>query len=116
MKMAKQVITIAMERSWPTDRTVAFMPEAMPRWHFSTELMIAFVLGEEKNPYPSPRIIRLAMMIQRGVKAVRNMKQARPAVVSIMPAVETIRGSTRSESFPATGEMVIWTTGWATRI
>jgi hypothetical protein len=50
IKTAKHAIAIAIERSWPNDRTVAFIPEAIPRCRFATELMMALVLGEEKMP------------------------------------------------------------------
>jgi hypothetical protein len=33
-----------------------------------------------------------------------------------MPMVATIRGSTRSEILPATGERMVWTSGWAIRM
>jgi hypothetical protein len=49
MKIEKQNIAIAMERTCPSDRIVATIPEAMPRYFLSTELIIALVLGEEKN-------------------------------------------------------------------
>ena len=50
----KQSMAIAMESTCPMDRMVATMPDAMPRYSFLTELMIALVFGEEKRAYPNP--------------------------------------------------------------
>ena len=46
----------------------------------------------------------------------KNMKNESPIVVIAIPTVATMRGSIRSDNFPATGEKSVWTTGWATRI
>ena len=58
IKTEKQNIAIAIESTCPSERMVAFMPDAMPRYRGSTELMIAFVLGEEKRAYPKPSTIK----------------------------------------------------------
>ena len=116
IKTEKHTMVIAMESTCPSDRMVAFMLDAIPRWRISTELMIALVFGDEKSAYPKPRTIRLMMITERGVRGVRNIKNESPRVVIAIPAVATIRGSIRSESFPATGEKIVWTTGWAIRM
>ena len=62
IKTEKQNIAIAIESTCPSERMVAFMPDAMPRYCGSTELMIAFVLGEEKRAYPKPSTIKAITM------------------------------------------------------
>jgi len=49
IKTEKQNIAIAIERICPSDRIVATMLDAIPRCFASTELMIAFVFGEENS-------------------------------------------------------------------
>jgi hypothetical protein len=116
IKIAKQHIAIAIERSWPSDRMVATIPEAMPRCLACAELMMALVFGDEKRPYPRPSTIRLATITKSGVAGVRKIKKESPRAVRAIPVVATTRGSMRSESLPATGEKMVWTTGWATRM
>ncbi len=47
---------------WPTVRIVARIAEATPYSRRSAEPMIAFMLGEEKSPNPTPTSSRLATM------------------------------------------------------
>jgi len=49
IKTEKQNIAIAMERICPRDRIVATMLDAMPRCLLCTELMMAFVFGDENR-------------------------------------------------------------------
>ena len=114
MKTEKQNMAIAIESTCPSERMVAFIPDAMPRYRGSTELMIAFVLGDEKSAYPKPSTIKAITIAYNGVAVVKKMKNASPNVVIAIPTVATIRGSMRSDIFPATGEKRVWTTGWAT--
>ena len=107
IKTEKHTMVIAIETTCPSDRIVAFILDAIPRWQIFTELMIALVFGDEKSAYPKPRTIRLMIIIERGVRGVRKIKNESPSVVIAIPAVATIWGSTRSESFPATGEKII---------
>ncbi len=59
---------------------------------------------------------KLAMTSGMGVVAVKKMKGARPTVVIPMPIEATTRGSTLSESRPATGDTAACTMGCATRM
>jgi hypothetical protein len=58
----KQNMAIAMESTCPIERIVATIPDAIPRWCFSAELMMAFVFGEEKGAYPRPSQSRVPVM------------------------------------------------------
>jgi hypothetical protein len=62
IKTEKQNMAIAIESTCPSDRMVAFILDAIPRWRILTELMIALVFGDEKSAYPKPRTIRLMMI------------------------------------------------------
>jgi len=55
-------MAIALESICPIDRMVATIPDAAPRCCLSTELMIAFVFGEEKSAYPRPRMLKGSYM------------------------------------------------------
>jgi hypothetical protein len=59
IKTEKQIMAIAIEMTCPSDRIVAFILAAIPRYRIFTELMIALVFGDEKSAYPKPRTIRL---------------------------------------------------------
>jgi hypothetical protein len=78
--------------------------------------MIAFVLGDEKSPKPVPSIRRIITRYHRGVLSVRKIRRKSPKEVIAIPADATMRGSILSESRPAIGEIIAWTTGCATRI
>ena len=67
IKTEKHTMVIAIESICPSDRMVAFILDAIPRWRIFTELMIALVFGDEKSAYPKPRTIRLRMMVAMGV-------------------------------------------------
>ena len=62
IKTEKQNIAIAIESTCPSDRMVAFILDAIPRWRILTELMIALVFGDEKRAKLNPRIIKLAII------------------------------------------------------
>jgi hypothetical protein len=116
MKIAKQDIAIAIEGSWPSERMVAFMPEAIPRCFACAEHNMGLVFGDKKRPYPSPSTIKLTTITKSGVAGVRKMKKESPSAVMTIPDVATTRVSIRSERRPAIGEKTVWTTGWATRM
>jgi len=97
MMIEKTIIAIAMLIIWPTARMVETIAEATPRWWTSTALIIAFVFGEEKRPYPRPRIINPAMMNDNEVDGETRAITPSPAVVQAIPAVARIRGSMLSE-------------------
>ncbi len=78
--------------------------------------MTALVFGEEKRANPNPKRTRLAMIWGIGVSGARNVRRARPRVVSAMPADATYCGSTRSESLPAGVAKSAWTTGCVIRM
>jgi len=90
-KSEKQSMAIAMESIWPIERMVATMPDAKPRCCLSTELMIAFVFGEEKSAYPRPSQSSVPKMMTSDVSGARNVKTVSPTVMIAIPAVATTR-------------------------
>ena len=110
------MVTMPMENIWPRSRMVAAEPEARPRWRFSTELMMAFILGEENRANPHPRKIRLHTIKKTGEEGLRKDNASSPAQVMDMPVVAKILGSTRSESRPANGDPRAIMMGWEIRM
>jgi len=116
MYEAITTIAVPMEIICPIDRIVATMAEAMPYIFFSTELMIALVLGDEKKANPVPR--RANRVIIAGILVVssKRVKVNSAKVVNAIPKEAMIRGSILSESLPAIGENKTMTTGWHTKM
>ena len=56
------IMAIPMLSICPISLMVPKVPEARPKYRLSTELMTAFVFGEEKKANPKPRIIKLITM------------------------------------------------------
>ena len=101
IKILKRTVAIPILIIIPKLRMVPTEAEAIPKKRFSTELMMAFVLGEEKRAKPKPSKIRQPIMYPSGVFGFKKISRNNPMVVSVIPTVATIRGSIRSESFPA---------------
>ena len=57
-KIEKISVEIPMLIVWPVIRIVPRNDEATPRYFLGTELITAFVLGDEKSAKPNPRMIR----------------------------------------------------------
>ena len=95
----------------PRLRMVPTVPEAIPKKRFSTELIMALVLGEEKRAKPKPSKMRQPMMYPSDVLCSKKVSRNNPMVVNIIPKVATIRGSITSESLPAEGEKMAMTRG-----
>ena len=56
-RIAIDKVAMPMLSTWPMRRIVPTMAEATPYTFYSTELIMAFVLGEEKSAKPNPRKI-----------------------------------------------------------
>ena len=69
----------------PICRMVAKVAEATPRNCLLTELMTAFVLGEEKSAKPKPKMIKPAMMNGSGVSLLNKANPKSPRVVKAIP-------------------------------
>jgi hypothetical protein len=54
---------------------------------------------------------RIKIKCNKDISAMREMSMKSPIVVRAIPADATILGSTLSESWPAIGEIIAWTTG-----
>ena len=78
--------------------------------------MIELVLGEENNPNPKPRIMRLIIIYSNDVFVVRNMKPKIPMVTIVIPMVAIILGSYLSDNLPAMGVTITMSIGCATRM
>jgi hypothetical protein len=95
----------------PTDRIVASVAEATPYVFVPTELITAFVLGEEKKAKPKPRMRRLNIMNPIAVFWAKKASKISPIVVKAIPEEARICGVILSESLPARGEKIAWTAG-----
>ena len=104
IKMLKMTVAIPMLSIMPRLLIVPIAPEAIPKKRFSTELIMALVLGDEKKAKPKPSTMRQPMMYPSDVPRSRRVSRKSPNVVIIIPNVATIRGSIRSEILPAKGE------------
>jgi len=101
---------------WPLRRMVDKVAAATPSNRFSTELIIALVLGEENKEKPYPSSIRLARINHKAVLASRKNSNSRPAAVNPMPAEASTCGSILSERRPVRGEKMACITGMVTSI
>jgi hypothetical protein len=79
---------------------VPTVADATPRYFFSTELIIALVLGEENMPKPKPTMARIADRYVIDECSVRKVSMISPPVIIPMPADARILGSYLSESRP----------------
>ena len=113
---AKITIVIPMLNIWPVSLIVLKVAEATPKNRFSTELITAFVLGEEKRPNPRPRTIRLMIIIEFEKEASIKIKGMRPIVLRAIPVVATSLGSTLSDNLPDRGAQIAITRGCAIKI
>ena len=84
----------------PVSRMVPTVADATPRYFLSTELIMAFVLGEENKPKPIPTMARISKR-KVGVEcSVRKLSKINPPTIIAMPAEARILGSYLSESLP----------------
>ena len=100
----------------PIVRIVPSVPEATPKYLFSTEPITALVLGEEKSAKPNPRRIKVEMMNPKEDISDKNIKRKSPPAVNAIPMEATIRGSILTESLPVKGEKKACTMGWDNKI
>ena len=84
---AKKSVATVMLVICPITRMVAAVPEASPNWFLFTELIIVFMLGDEKNANPSPTQTSIITMSQTGVVSERKEKAASPRVHMVIPIV-----------------------------
>ena len=71
----------------------------------------ALVLGEEKLANPRPRRHNPIMMIIKLVSSTKKVNNIHPMVLRIIPNAATLRGSAKSDNFPASGENMVIITG-----
>lgn len=107
IETAKIINVIPILIVCPTNRIVPKVAEAVPYSGGFTELITAFVLGEENNPNPIPNTTSIARMNIILVLLVKNTNASRPAVVKAMPTEATIDGCILSLNFPAIGDMIV---------
>ena len=67
MKILKITVEMPMLTIMPRERMVPTAPDAIPKNRFSTELIMALVLGEEKKAKPMPSRTRQPMICPRDV-------------------------------------------------
>ncbi len=106
VKMAPASATL---NPWPTTRTVARKPEAIPKRFMGTEPMIALLFGAWKSACPKPAITSGQAMSNRDECCVRWPRNQRAAEAIANPIELSTREPNRSESQPlkgATTEMV----------
>jgi hypothetical protein len=116
MNIAKTTMAMAMLTICPISRMVATVPEAIPRCLLSTELIIAFIFGDENRANPMPRKARIKTIIIFDVSGPIKTKNISPRTVTDIPADAIKRGSILSDSRPASGEKTAIIMGWAMRI
>ena len=97
-------MAIAMLTICPSRRMVATVPEAIPRYLFSTELIIAFIFGDENKAKPNPKKASINTIVTFDVSGSIKAKNKSPTTVIDIPADAIRRGSILSESRPARGE------------
>ena len=78
MTTEKMSMVIPRLISWPMSRMVLTIPEATPKSLLSTELMMAFTLGDEKKANPRPMKTRLMRMVSMGVSGFSKAKRVSP--------------------------------------
>ncbi len=90
----------------PVNLIVPSVPEATPKNLFSTELIIAFVLGEEKKAKPKPSKIKPRIIYDKFELLFIIIKIVSPTAVKAIPVEATNLGSILSDIRPARGENV----------
>jgi len=83
---------------------VASVPDVMPMYFLSTELIRAFVFGEENRAYPAPTVIRLKIINKMLEFPFTKEKLKSPRVTRAEPDDAIKTGFALSEIFPVTGE------------
>ena len=106
-----KIIVTAMLKRIPSVLIVPDTAEATPKFLSETELIMAFVFGEENIPKPIPKIKRGTTIQIKGVLAVTKAKGTSPAQVSPIPTDTTIRGSILSDNQPLSGDKAACITG-----
>ena len=86
-RMAKNKVAIVILVICPTTRMVDAEPDASPNWFFFTELMMVFMLGDEKRAKPVPTQKSRTTISAMGVVSERKAKAAKPMVHIVMPMV-----------------------------
>jgi len=109
--MASSIRAMAMLSVCPTLRMVPNMPEAFPSCRFSTELIMAFELGEEKSEKPAPITTSMTAINVTEVCSTRKQSRIRPRAVMAMPMEARTPGLWWSESFPAAGDISAMVSG-----
>ena len=97
--------------AWPVKRMVDRIAAATPYRLFSTELMVALVLGELKKAWPVPSAMSLKAMFHHAEAAPSTDKARIDAETIAMPMEAMILGSILSESHPPRGEKAAIMTG-----
>src|SRR4030043_192824 len=84
-KGAIRIMAIPILSICPASLIVPTTLDATPRCFFSTELIMALELGEEKRANPTPIIISMVIIRYIGLSAVTKHNIIRPDAVSPMP-------------------------------
>jgi hypothetical protein len=74
----------------PKTRIELAVAAAMPASESGTELMMAFIFGEEKSANPLPRTSKMPIMIHNGVVLCMNENANSDASVMVIPVVVRI--------------------------
>ena len=92
--MTQEKISMAtpMLSIWPTSLMVASVAEAMPYNLFSTQLITAFTLGEEKRANPMPSSDSHKRMSATGVAALIKARDARRLLTAVLEGVQGVEG------------------------
>ena len=107
MTTAVMIMVIPILNICPTDLIVLITAEATPKYLGTTELIIAFELGEENKAKPTPKIIRIRITAIIDVPLDKKAKASSPNKMTAIPAEAKMRGSTLSDSLPAKGESTV---------
>lgn len=100
------IIVIPMLNDWPVSRIVLVVADAIPKYFFSTEPMMTFILGEENIPNPIPSKIAIKIIARIGVAGVRKNIKANPKTIIAIPKVANMRASTLSDQRPARSDNI----------
>jgi hypothetical protein len=111
MKVAKIALIKAKLSDCPKNRMVASVPDAIPRWSFSTDPITALVLGDENNPIPNPTINNLAATSADEELRLKVLVNKSPTLITAIPDDANIRDPILSESQPLMGDKIAMLTG-----
>jgi hypothetical protein len=109
---ASNIIAIPMLSICPTILMVPTTPEAIPKCFFSTELMMALVLGEEKKPNPVPIMMSIKIISDTELFSLIKHSMISPVAVRLIPIEAMIPGLCLSDNLPAIGDKRAIITGW----